>query len=134
MSHPTTENPPNHKCFINHAGKHGAMGPIAVLDMYKWVHKQHVVLNWIVCNDDSSIKAKLKWSNGDHMENNLTMTVPKIANSNCLLLTDTTSTSTCQTSLKSPHNTRRTGCSMSLQPGKGLRGNKQPLKASKLSP
>jgi len=52
----------------------------------------------------------------------------------CLLLTDTTSNSTCQTSLTSPHNTRRTGCSMSLQPGKGLRGNKLTLKASKLSP
>jgi len=52
----------------------------------------------------------------------------------CPLLTDTTSTSTCQTSLTSPHNARRTGFSMSSQPGKGLKGNKQTLKTFKLSP
>jgi len=49
------------------------------------------------------------------------------------LLTDTTSTSTCQTSLTSLHNTRGTGFSMQLQPGKGLRDNKPTLKAFKLS-
>ena len=51
----------------------------------------------------------------------------------CLLLTDTTSTSTCQTSLTSPHNAKGTGFSTSLQPGKGLRDNKQTLKASRPS-
>jgi len=50
------------------------------------------------------------------------------------LLTDTTLTSTCQTSLTSPHNTKGTGFSMSLQPGKGLRDNKPTMKAFKLSP
>jgi len=51
----------------------------------------------------------------------------------CLLLTDTTSNSTCLNSLTSQHNARGTGCSMLLQPSKGLRGNKPTLKASKLS-
>jgi len=52
----------------------------------------------------------------------------------CLLLTDITSNSTCQTSLTSPHNTRRTGYSMSLQPDKGIRDNRLTLKAFKLFP
>jgi len=51
----------------------------------------------------------------------------------CLLLTDTTSTSTCQTCWTSPHNANGTGFSMSLQPGKGLRGNTQTFKASRPS-
>jgi len=41
----------------------------------------------------------------------------------CLLLTDTTLNSTCQTSLTSQHNARGTGFSMLQQPGKGLRRN-----------
>jgi len=36
----------------------------------------------MVCDDDSSIKAKLKWSDEDHMANNTTTEVPKIINSN----------------------------------------------------
>jgi len=36
----------------------------------------------MVCDDDSSIKAKLKWSNEDCMNNNNTTEVPKIINSN----------------------------------------------------
>ena len=82
VSHPATEKPPPHKCFINHTGTSGAMEPIAVLHMCKWLHEQHVMLDWMVCDDDSSIKAKLKWSNQDHMKNNNTTEVPKIVNSN----------------------------------------------------
>ena len=81
MSHPPTEKPPEHKCFINHAGKSGAMEPIAVLEMHKCLYEQRVILDWMVCDDDSSIKAKLKWSNEDHMKNNNTTEVPKIINS-----------------------------------------------------
>jgi len=51
----------------------------------------------------------------------------------CQLLTDITSTSTCQISLTSPHNARGTGSSMQLQPGRGLIDNKLTLKAFKLS-
>jgi len=82
MTHPTTERPPEHDCFINHKGKSGAMEPIAVLDMYKWLYNQRVILEWMVCDDDSSIKAKLKWSNEDYMTNNNATEVPKIINSN----------------------------------------------------
>jgi len=49
MSHPTTEKPPDHKCFINHTGKSGAMEPMAVLDMYKWLCGEQVTLDWMVC-------------------------------------------------------------------------------------
>jgi len=49
------------------------------------------------------------------------------------LLTDITSTSTCQTSLTSPHNTRGAGFSTYSQPGRGLRDSKLTLKAFKLS-
>jgi len=82
MSHPPSEKPPDHNCFINHAGASGAMEPIAVLEMYIWLYNQRVMLDWMVCDDDSSIKAKLKWSNEDYMKNNNTTEVPKIVNSN----------------------------------------------------
>ena len=81
MSHPVTEKPPEHNCFINHKGKSGAMEAVAVLKMYKWFYDQHVMLEWLACDDDASIKAKLKWSNEDHMTNNNTTEVPKIVNS-----------------------------------------------------
>ena len=45
------------------------------------MYTHHVVLDWMVCDDDSSIKAKLKWSNEDYMKNNNTTEVPKIVNS-----------------------------------------------------
>jgi len=50
--------------------------------MYIWLYNQQVTLDWMVCDDDSSIKAKLKWSNEDYMTNNNTTDVPKIVNSN----------------------------------------------------
>ena len=86
MSHPTTEQPPQHNCFINHAGKSGAMEPIAVLAMYKCIYNQEVTLEWMACDDNSSIKAKLKWSNEDHMKNNNATEIPKVVNSNVNLV------------------------------------------------
>ena len=72
MSQPPSEKPPDPDCFINHVRASGAMEPIAVLEMYIWLYNQCVILDWMVCNDDSSIKAKLKWSKEDYMKNNNT--------------------------------------------------------------
>ena len=80
--HPADEEePPQHECFINHDGSSGSMEPKAVLDMYKWLYEQHVIIKRFVADDDSSIKAKMKWSNADHMLNHNTTTAPKIVNS-----------------------------------------------------
>ena len=40
VAHPATEKPPEHDCFINHKGTSGAMEPMAVLDMCKWLCNQ----------------------------------------------------------------------------------------------
>jgi len=40
MSHPPSGKPPDHDCFINHAGASGAMEPIAALEMYLQVAVQ----------------------------------------------------------------------------------------------
>lgn len=59
------------------------MEPIAVLEMYKWLYQEHhVIVERFVCDDDSSIKAKLKWNNEDHMANTNTTEVPTIVNRN----------------------------------------------------
>ena len=79
--HPVTEEPPPHDCTINHEGSSGSMEPIAVLQLYEQLYAQHVIVDVIVCDDDSSIKAKLKWSNADHMTNNNTTAYPMIINS-----------------------------------------------------
>ena len=79
--HGIDEDPPEHKCFINHDGSSGSMEPIAVLKMYEDLYNQQVIVARFVADDDSSMKAKLKWSNEDHMLNTNTTTVPKIINS-----------------------------------------------------
>ena len=79
--HPADEIPPQHECFINHDGSSGSMEPKAVLEMYEWLYNQHVIVKRFVADDDSSIKAKLKWSNADHKLNHNTTTAPKIINS-----------------------------------------------------
>ena len=79
--HPAEEEPPQHSCTINHDGSSGSMEPKAVLELYVKLCAQHVIVETIVCDDDSSIKAKLKWSNADHMTNNNTTVYPMIINS-----------------------------------------------------
>ena len=80
-THPVDEEPPDHSCFINHEGSSGSMEPKAVLELYEMLYAQQVVVAVIVCDDDSSIKAKLKWSNADHMTNHGTNNYPTIVNS-----------------------------------------------------
>ena len=72
-----------HNCQINHTGSSGSMEPISILEMVKSLHsKKFVNVTKIVTDDDSSIKAKLKWSNHDHMANTGATTAPKIINRN----------------------------------------------------
>ena len=72
-----------HDCVINHVGSAGSMEPIAILDMVVDMHRtKSVLVSQLVTDDDSSIKAKLKWSNADHMLNTNTTVKPKIFNRN----------------------------------------------------
>ena len=72
-----------HKCTINHTGSSGAMEPRAILDMVVGLYDhKSVCICRLVTDDDSSIKAKLKWSNEDHMTNNNTTETPTIVNRN----------------------------------------------------
>jgi len=84
-------------------------------------------------NDKDDSKKKSKWWAEPTVWRALLQNCWQVPG-HCLLLTDTTLISACQTSLTSPHNARGTGFSMSLQPDKGVRGNKHSLKALKLSP
>ena len=73
--------PPEHRCTINHEGTSGSMEAKAVLLMYERLYsRKQVILSHIVSDDDSSIKATLKWSNEDHMANHNTTTAPTIIN------------------------------------------------------
>jgi len=88
LKHPIDEAAPDHKCTRNHEGSSGSMEPIAVLKMVVRMYQEHnVVVSPIITDDDSSIKAKLKWSNANHMLKTNTTTTPKIINSNGNLVT-----------------------------------------------
>ena len=50
--------------------------------MYKELYKKRVIVKRFVADDDSSIKAKLKWSNTDYKLNTGTTSAPKIINGN----------------------------------------------------
>ena len=78
-THPANKNPPDHDCVINHEGSSGSMEPVAVLRMHIWLHtEKHVIVDRFIADDDSSIKAKLKWNNEDHMAINNTTVYPTI--------------------------------------------------------
>ena len=74
---------PDHDCRKNWDGSSGAMEPFAILEMLKRLYTdKQVVLEFVVTDDDSSIKSKLKWSNADHMLIHGLTTPPTIINSN----------------------------------------------------
>ena len=79
--HEADEAVPEHECVSNFDGTSGSMEPEAMLEMYKNLYEKHqTIVGAIVTDDDSSIKAKLKWSNEDHKKNNNVTEVPKITN------------------------------------------------------
>jgi len=74
---------PDHDCRKNWNGSSGAMEPYAMLKMYRSLYTEtKVVLSWIVTDDDSSIKSKMKWSNADHMILHGLNRPPTVINSN----------------------------------------------------
>ena len=61
---------PAHQCTANHDGSSGAMEPLAVLEMYKRLYDDNqVVVEYIISDDDSSIRSKLKWSHAGYTAN-----------------------------------------------------------------
>jgi len=81
--HGADEDPPEHDCTLNFEGASGAVEPIAVLHMViDLFRKQRVMTKTLVTDDDSSIKAKLKWSNADHMVKHGLTRAPRIINKN----------------------------------------------------
>ena len=74
---------PEHECVKNHDGTSGSMEPVAALKMHCNLYENHQsVIETTITDDDSSIKAKLKWCNADHMLNHNTDEKPMIINSN----------------------------------------------------
>ena len=70
---------PAHDCTQNYEGSSKAMESQAVLEMYVGLYRtKNVRVGLLVCDDDSSIKSKLKWNNHDHMVNNNMTTLPKV--------------------------------------------------------
>jgi len=81
--HEVTDQVPPHDCVKNYDGSSGSMEPMAALDMYTSLYdRQSVVVARIITDDDSTIKAKLKYTNNTWMEKNNTTIKPKIINSN----------------------------------------------------
>jgi len=80
--HTVDEQVPEHECVVNHTGSSGSMEAKAVLDMHVQLFEEsQVIVETFVTDDDSTIKAKLKWSNADHMLNHNTQIKPTIINS-----------------------------------------------------
>ena len=66
-----------HECVKNHEGSSGSMEPLSILDMVVRLYDDKAVItDTIVTDDDSSIKAKLKWNNEDYMKNHNTTVRP----------------------------------------------------------
>jgi len=72
-----------HTCFINHDGAASAMEPQAVLEMVvRLFDKFKVETAHVIADDDSSMKAKLKYSNDDYMAMNNLDKPPMVVNKN----------------------------------------------------
>jgi hypothetical protein len=69
-SHHLSQHPndpvPIHKCEINHEGSAGKMESAALLSMYHYLYDRYkIVLKHVVTDDDSTMKARCRWSNAD---------------------------------------------------------------------
>jgi len=81
--HGVDEEVPAHECALNFEGSSGAMEPVAVLDMVvDLCRKQQVTTKTLITDDDSSVKAKLKHSNPDHMAKHGLTRAPRTINKN----------------------------------------------------
>jgi len=80
--HQITEQVPPHECIKNYDGSSGSIEPVAVLQMYIALYDERsVVVERIITDDDSTIKAKLKWSNQTWMTKNNSNVQPRMINS-----------------------------------------------------
>ena len=68
---------PPHNCTINHEGSSGSMEPQACLEMVVTMfEKNRCIIEKICADDDTSIRALVKWSNADYMRVNNTTEPP----------------------------------------------------------
>jgi hypothetical protein len=69
-----------HDCLKNFDGASGAMEPQALVDLaHDLLDKYYALFGTIVADDDSTMRAQMKWSNGDWMIDNNTLVPPKVA-------------------------------------------------------
>jgi hypothetical protein len=74
-----TEDPGDHDCFVNFEGTSGAMEAAALVQLaHSLLEEQHVLFGTIVADDDSSIRAQMKWSNADWMVNHSSTEPPRV--------------------------------------------------------
>jgi hypothetical protein len=71
--------PGEHDCLANFEGASGAMEASALLKIaHELLDEEQVLFGTIVADDDSSIRAQMKWSNADWMLNNSSTEPPRV--------------------------------------------------------
>jgi hypothetical protein len=75
----SSEEPGEHDCFSNFEGASGAMEAAGLVKLaHSMLEEDQVIFGTIVADDDSSIRAQMKWSNADWMVNNSTTEPPRV--------------------------------------------------------
>jgi hypothetical protein len=71
--------PSEHDCLANFEGASGAMEASALIEVaHSLLDEGHVLFGTIVTDDDSSMRAQMKWSNADWMVNNASNEPPRV--------------------------------------------------------
>jgi hypothetical protein len=74
-----TEEPGEHNCMTNFVGSSGAMEPAGLVQLaHSLLDEEQILFGTIVADDDSSIRAQMKWSNADWMINHSTTEPPRV--------------------------------------------------------
>jgi hypothetical protein len=74
-----SEEPGEHDCVANFEGASGAMESAALVQLaHGLLDDDQVLFGTIIADDDSSIRAQMKWSNADWMINNATTEPPRV--------------------------------------------------------
>jgi hypothetical protein len=69
-----------HECHANFEGSSGAMESAALVKLaHGLLDEMNVLFGTVVADDDSSMRAQMKWSNADWMLNNKTTEPPRVA-------------------------------------------------------
>jgi hypothetical protein len=75
----TSNDVEEHDCFTNFDGSSGAMESAALAQLaHGLLDEQHILFGTIVADDDSSMRAQMKWLNTDWMLNNNTSEPPRV--------------------------------------------------------